>query len=1131
MSSTAAGPPRLTAEQARALDVMGSSVALSAGAGCGKTTVLAERFLRALEPPESRPLGRLVALTFTNKAARELRERIRKLGRDRLEAGEDPTLWRPVLRGLVAARIETFHAFCGGILRRHAIEAGIDPGFAVLDEPIAMAIRDEALAGALRDRLAARDPDLIELAVEFGLRTVRESLDDLLANRSVGEIRDWAAREPRELVDHWLDLWNREARPALIARFVESARPCLQRIGREDCDHAKVRARRAELVDAFGRLGAVAEPGAILGEIIELAKVIGLGVKIWPSAEVHEFVKAHFGAIRDGARALIAGLPWDEPASMAAATHGLRFARLAVRAREAYDRAKRSRGGVDSDDLLLLTRELLGARSPSLRDALAGSIDLILVDEFQDTDPVQSEILEHLAGPDVLGGRLFLVGDFKQSIYRFRGARPELFRDSRDRFPAEGRLNLTENFRSVPAVLDFVNALFADTFTDPGTALKPGKPGPENPDGPPAVAFLWGEVPEAARGAPRPDADARRKDEARRLARLLASRLDEGWIVRDRKTGQARRATQGDVAFLFRSLSDASAYEGALVAEGLDYHVVGGSGFYAQQEVHDLINVLTAVEDPLDSIALAGSLRSPFFSISDDALYWIATEVPGAPQVGLERCGGPLLERLPEADRPRASRARALLAGWRSAKDRIPIARLVDRILDESGYEASLLGEFLGDRKRANARKLVRMARRFDDQGGFTLADFVDRLRADLRAATKETQAATTDEQGQVIRLMSVHQAKGLEFPIVVLPDLDRKRPGELKRVAFDADLGPLVNPEADPAEAGEGEEAEPGGCLGWMVYRQRERAADDAEALRLFYVATTRARDVLILSSATDPDKAPTSPALKLLDRRFDRATGRPREPLPEGWREPRIEVIPDPGPAARARAAPPRHRPRLLDVARVIREGSEQTRRAPIHPARAPLFVELDPALGLSSTAARLDRLVRSILADPRALEPGQLARSAERAARLQEPVAPADLITEAIDRLSTWARSPIAREVARSAEVRRAVDWSIAGPPGAEATVFRGRADFLYRDGSGDRMLLIVADPAAVESGERLRLLLSALAAERMGLGPVRKAWSVRLGPDGGLTGSDRFDDETIAEAVQVMLDVIERTYKNL
>ncbi len=259
------------------------------------------------------------------------------------------------------------------------------------------------------------------------------------------------------------------------------------------------------------------------------------------------------------------------------------------------------------------------------------------------------------------------------------------------------------------------------------------------------------------------------------------------------------------------------------------------------------------------------------------------------------------------------------------------------------------------------------MARRFDEQGGFTLADFVARLRADLRGATKETQAATTDEEGEIIRLMSIHQAKGLEFPIVVLPDLDRKRPGELKRVAFDAELGPLVNPVVDLADGEDGEEAEPGGCLGWTIHRHRERLADDDEALRLFYVAATRARDALILSSATDPSKTPTSPALALLDRRFDRSTGTLKATLPEGWTIPRIRVVAD-SPASSRSPASPSRRPRLLEVARVIREGAANPSPSTDPPAPRPRSVDLDPACGLPTGAARLDRLIRAILADPR-------------------------------------------------------------------------------------------------------------------------------------------------------------------
>ena len=533
-----------TTEQANALNVTGSSVALSAGAGCGKTFVLAERFIRALEPPESRPLGRIVALTFTNKAARELRDRIRKLCRSRLEAGGDPARWRAVLRGLEAARIGTFHSFCGDVLRRHAIEAGVDPGFVVLDEPIALSIRDEALAGEIRDRLAARDPDLIDLAVEYGLGMVRRSLDDLIGNRSAGDIRAWADRQPREVVDSWVRIWNAEVQPSMLGGFRDKTKPCLDLIASNTFANDKVRARLDEFREWIGRLDAPGDPIPTLLKIAEVAKVQGLSAKLWPSAEVYEAMQDGFKGLRDDAKKLAEALNWDEPTTLIAAGHGLMFARLAVRTREAYDRAKRLRGGIDNDDLLLLTRDLLARRSDAARDALAASVDLVLVDEFQDTDPVQSEILGFLAGPGLLDGKLFLVGDFKQSIYRFRGARPELFQDYRGRFLDAGRLALSENFRSVPAILDFVNALFAETFTEAEPLDRAGRARSR------ARGRRWssssgGRSPEARPAAPKPDANARRREEARRLARHLKRRLDEGWMIRDRKDGTIRRADPG----------------------------------------------------------------------------------------------------------------------------------------------------------------------------------------------------------------------------------------------------------------------------------------------------------------------------------------------------------------------------------------------------------------------------------------------------------------------------------------------------------------------------------------------------------------------------------------------------------
>src|SRR5262249_27837248 len=192
---------------------------------------------------------------------------------------------------------------------------------------------------------------------------------------------------------------------------------------------------------------------------------------------------------------------------------------------------------------------------------------------------------------------------------------------------------------------------------------------------------------------------------------------------------------------------------------------------------------------------------------------------------------------------------------WRADRDRIPMARLVGRILDESGFEGAPVAEFLGARKLANTRKIVRLARDFDRQGGFTLSEFVARLRADLENEPREEQAATTDEAGASIRLMSIHQAKGLEFPIVVLPDLGRSSRAQSPMVAGRPDLGRVIRPpQAGPAAGdGDAEERDPA----WRAYLTLERIDDEQESLRLFYVAATRARDALILSAGLGPEES----------------------------------------------------------------------------------------------------------------------------------------------------------------------------------------------------------------------------------------------------------------------------------
>ncbi len=923
--------PRLTPQQEDALSVSTANVALGAGAGCGKTSVLTERFLRFLDGPNRRPLRSIVALTFTDKAARELRERVRLACRKKLDAGDDRRYWRLVLRGLEAAPIGTFHAFCGNILRRFPIEAGVEPGFRVLEESIAPSLLDLSLSACFRTWLAEQNEDLKTLAIEHGLTPIRDALLDLVGDRRGHDHAGWASKSEEEILQTWHTIWTTRARPNALARVVEAAEPILRLAEQHRCSHKVMNERLAFLRQVLPELPLADDPDPLLEEVVANARVQGGGNKDhWPSEEVFAEVKDELTRLREKIKRYQKSATFSDEISRLCAEDGLRFARLATTAEERYSAAKREQSYLDFDDLLLMTRDLLARPGSPVLRTLQGEISVLLVDEFQDTDPVQAEILDRLMGSHESTGRLFLVGDTKQSIYRFRGAEPKLFDEFHDRFPAEGRKHLTENFRSAPGVIDFVNALFRESegFQGERHQLQPRSSG-FVPTHEPAVEFLWPFDPELANARNQMSAGEGRRVEGTWIARRIRQLIDQKTLIWDRDTKSARPVHAGDVVLLLRSLNDAAAYEHALVEAGLEYYLVGGSAFFTQQEVQDLVNLLSVIEDPLDEVSLAGALRSPFFGLSDEALYWLC-------QRGDLASGLAVVDRvhdLTEWDREGAQRAGLLLERWRGQKDRVPIAHLIDQALGESGYEAAILAEYLGARKRANVRKLVRQARKFDD-AGLSLADFVTRLRADLRKPPREEQAATTDEEGEAVRIMSIHQAKGLEFPVVVVPDLDRKPPATRQKVAFDRDLGMVVKPAGDHEDDDDPDRSSDSGLsLGWTTYRAIEQAEEEREALRVLYVAATRARERLILSAGVAVDSKPISPSLRLLDSRFDRSTGECLTDLPPDLTPPRARVIVDPPPEPQPRSkVGGRKRPRLLAVAREIERGIERSRPVPV-------------------------------------------------------------------------------------------------------------------------------------------------------------------------------------------------------
>ena len=1093
--------PELTAQQAAALRASGVGVGLSAGAGCGKTTVLAETYLAALEAGQ--PPDGLVALSFTRKAAQELKARVREGCRLRLENGDDARYWRGVLRGLEAAPIGTFHTYCTQILRRHPAEAGVAPGFEVLDEALQPAALDDSIAATLRRLLAALDPDLVRVAVGAGMEATREIIGKLVSGRAKADLDEWSRLDPAALLHRWREASRLLVAPAVLREAARCLEPCIELFDEYSCSHPKMNARIAALRLALVELPGAIGPAALLASIVEEGRVQGGGTsKDWASPEIHKEVGKSLEKLRTQIKDLSKFFD-DDPTAPDAADHCLAVARLAAGAVADYRRAKAEAGSLDFDDLLLKARDLLRDGPDRIRRAEAERINLLLVDEFQDTDPVQAEILDLLCDDPRGRSKLFLVGDVKQSIYRFRRAEPRLFGEFRDGFPEAGRLALTENFRSDPGLLDFVNHLFAETFDRPEDPLDPGPLTPP-PSADPAVTFLWAQDEGPATGV-----DEARRVEARWVARLVASRLAEGWPVRDRVTRETRDATPGDVAILFQTLNDSAAVESALAAEGLDYHVFKGKAYYAQQEVIDLINLLSVVEDPADALSLAGVLRSPYGNLSDAGLYWLARHASAGDLVdGFE--GYTAVVELSAVDRERAGRLHAHLDRWREMKDRVPIASLVASVLEDSGVDAAVLAEPLGARRRANGRKLARLARRFDAAGGRSLADFVARLRELARKPPAEEQAATTAE-GAGVRLMTIHQAKGLEFPVIVVPDLDHVVGGRHEVAALHPALGALAPlPGDDRAPRG----------LGWDLYRRLDKAADLEERLRQLYVATTRARDHLVLSAGVTANRWRTSPSMELLARRFDLANGAPTgEPLP-GRSAPRVRVVDACPPPAAGRPAP-RVRPRRLAIARAIERATP--REAAVAQAWAPArSLGLDPAAGLGPRAAAVDRLLRIAMADPDASTRARLGPAVARAARASSPTPPPSVVAEARRRLEAWADSPLGARVGRSVEVRRGVDWSLAWPPADPSpTVVHGRIDILFRDDAGDWNLIQHADPGAPGDAETLRLSLSARAAAAMCCGPIRRAWSCRLGDVLEVTPVDLVADAEVNSSMKKVL----------
>jgi ATP-dependent helicase/nuclease subunit A len=952
-------------DRTRAATVFDRNLVVVAGAGTGKTALLVERALNLIGGAGC-PVESIAAITFTEKAAAELRHRL-AAGLDELrhlaevravpDASDDGTearrsyAWlrgkaRPeevagrALRALIdldVAPVSTIHSFCSEILHRHPREAGVDPSFLVDEGPVFESLFDREWERFLAEELgegAGRGEVWRRVLLRPRAAKTARDLGRALASFAVPTealVTAYARALPRELFGE--EIASLRAHAVRILREVAGLDPKMRGFL-----EASIAFLGAFLDGGPGAMAAVESPPGLATYVEKrTAPAAGKQLAGGDREEVEGIAKRALDLIRSLARV-------DE-GTIAALLEAI--TPLSARVRERL----LASGHVTFDGLLRLTRDLL-ARHPQIRRRSASRYRTILVDEFQDTDPLQYEILFFLAESDgaaatdayrahLQPGRLFIVGDPKQSIYRFRGADIEAYRRAVDRVLECGgeSLALKASFRSPPEILKPINALFESWMTSgpPEEALAhvPYDPlisarGPVGASGECRVE-IWSVAVEA-------NAEVRRRGEAEAIARWIAGNLD-------RTSGIGRRLAGKEIAILLRALTNVGLYAQALRRAGIPFIVEGGKDFYERSEVGDLISFLRAATNPNDGPALLAVMRGPLGGVPDAELARFA-----AAGGRLHLAGGGLADLTPF---PGIRRTIALTESFRSRMPGLAADDIIRCALTDTPLAVLHAASSDGAQRVANLRKLTSLAEDLARRG-MSLEETLRTIEEEFKEDRTEGESPLTDESVDSVRILSVHKAKGLEFPVVIVPDIGRaaKRSREPATQTAWTRFGGTgflaVRLEDGPLN------------LAWIYHDESTKRHEAAEEKRVLYVACTRATERLILVNSATEGAAPWREALAHLGYSMDGgfppdgvlARGRvqhrritparagrvaPSGPLEPIWREAaaRFESV---SASAGATAAPPFRWPSGAGDARIAAGGAETLERPTTGSFRRP-------------------------------------------------------------------------------------------------------------------------------------------------------------------------------------------------
>ncbi|WP_337872667.1 UvrD-helicase domain-containing protein [Ignavibacterium sp.] len=825
----------LTPHQMKAV-MLDDHLALTANAGSGKTFVLSRKYLEAAIKLDGKVTS-IAAITFTEKAASELYQKISKLIEEEIEKSDDKErirILKKIRRNLVSAYISTIHSFCIDILREFPVEAGVDANFTPIDQSVANELLELAVEETIND--AFLNPELSDVVKNliryFNRRSVlqREIINLIEDRKNVLKLKDEIySKSDEEIIDHFRkcfdetfkQIWNYFEKDLLSAvkkinKTVIQNNPKTEfslpiKISIEEYESDK---NQIKLINNLENLiltksGTVRKQKYLEKDLSELVYN-----EVFKVERILEELKIFSGVENDD--------KYPELVLM-----GRNLLLLFENSLQLYEAKKKEQAYIDFEDILIHTKELL--KNSDVQSYLSKKFKYLMVDEFQDTNEVQYEIFLPII--DYLkSGKLFIVGDEKQSIYKFRDAEIEIFDRTKSDIVREKDkshiIELPDSFRMNDEICLFTNIVFNNLFS-------------EN-------LPLFGELKNV------PIVCAKKEKKRKGEVGFLISYPEEDEISQAELV--AKKIIQlvsndeyqfGDITILVRKRKSFDELEDIFVRKNIPYSIIGGRGFYQRQVISDIYNYLTFLLNQDNDAALVGILRSPFFTVPDTKLFEISL-LPGKS----------FYDKLKNvSDENYFIKVKKIIERHIELSSSLQLTQLINRIYSETDYLAIIKNRIDGQQELANIQKLISLSRNFDGKGFRNLYDFVSFLDDSIRGEADEPQAAISEDQNAV-QMMTIHQAKGLEFPVVFIYKADEYVQSvsiKSKSVFVNKQVGLLAKIQDKSNPTGEYLQL-PITVLNDFI----EKKKNLAEIKRLLYVAVTRAQEKLYISVELKKEKEP---------------------------------------------------------------------------------------------------------------------------------------------------------------------------------------------------------------------------------------------------------------------------------